>query len=303
MNRIYASLIVGLLFSSLVFAQQRSSNSSSLQLVLTNTATVLPNLSLALNGGTSLLSTRGNLVYGSIALGLGDVAELALVRNDGVINALGATQPDASWALKVKVLSEEENQPGVSFGIQSSLRWTPDDLYPQDLQVHNPWLYRHLLRESRYDYQITSAHVLVSHQILPFVALHASVGIQQIEYRNLWIFAVPVLDFSAPGQQEINAFHAPDVSRRLLPSGSLGLSILVTPKLGLLTEVQSLPTIYPNKSEVKLEANAGYAVSLAARYLFFQQFSLDVGAVLHTNRYTRNEAEMRIGLNTLLDFQ
>ena len=124
--------------SPLVVAQQPASNLLCSQLVLNSTAEVLPNLSLAVNGGTSLLSTHSGLFRGNIALGLGDVAEVSLARTEGVINALGATQPDLTWALKLKILSSGQDEPQVALRIQSSLRWISDQLSSQDIQAYSP---------------------------------------------------------------------------------------------------------------------------------------------------------------------
>lgn len=296
MNRLYASVIVGLLFSAVVLAQQPSSDPSSSHLVLVNTAEVLPNLTLTINGATSVLSSHSSLFHGNIALGLGDVAELALGKSDGIINALGAPRADVAWALKLKLFSKAQDQPQIALRIQSSVGWISDELWPQDIQTYSPALYRRGLYDSHYDLRLTSIQVLLSHQLFRNVGLHTGVGIEEIATRGLWIIVDP-----APFVG--NGLHAPDIAQELLLSGFLSLTVRLDSKFTLLTEIQSLPAVSPNIDLVKLNVDRAYVGSLAVRYSLLAPLALDGGIVVRTNPYTRNDVEMRLGLNTLLDLQ
>lgn len=143
---------------------------------------------------------------------------------------------------------------------------------------------------------MTSIQVILTHQLFRNIGLYTGVGIEEIEARDLWIIV-------APAPFVGNGSHAPDITQELLLSGFFSLSIPLDSRFILLSEIQSFPAVSPNIDLVKLNVNHAFIGSFAVRYSLLQPLALDGGIVIRTNPYTHNYVELRLGLNTLLDFQ
>jgi hypothetical protein len=292
MKRIKVIAIIAGLLSCYSFAQLPESNSFRSQLVLNHSAEVLPNLCLAMDVGKSMLPTRNNFFRANIAIGLSNVIELGLSNPEAFIDAFAATQPVWSWSLELKILSQQDDQPNIALRVQTSAGWTFDELIAGEIQAHSAMLYHAGLWNSHYDLDLTTAELLITHQLSRGIALHASFGVQEIQTRDLWIIVSPAPFIG-------NGFHASGVTQQLLLSGSLSLAIPLVPKVTLLSEVQSIPAVSPNIELVKLTVERAYFGSIAARYLLSQALGLEAGLLIQHNPYSRNNVQVRVGLNSL----
>ncbi|MBF8247763.1 MAG: hypothetical protein HW374_563 [Bacteroidetes bacterium] len=291
-----STLVVLLLFVAVPVALIGQERNQYSQLVLVNTAEVLPHMSFSANFGTSLYTTRNSFYRGFALFGLANVIELSLSREGTIANTFGILEPEFDWALKLKILTASEDQPAIALRIQSSLGWNSHKVWSTDIQSFSQALYQRGLWDSHYQVSLTTFQMLASHGLGNSFSIHSSVGIQEVQSRDLWIIVAPAPSIG-------NGSHVAYIRHEMLLSWSLGLTHEVASQLSLYAELQTVPALSPNIDDVKLNVNRGYLGSLAFRYLPLPAVAFDAGIVFHTSPNTTNYTEVRMGLNTILSIQ
>jgi hypothetical protein len=199
---------------------------------------------------------------------------------------------ELNWALKLKVLSATVDHPAIALRVQSSLGWGSHKVWSYDIESYSRNLLQRGLWATQYQVNLTAFQVLVSHKLTEALSLHTSVGVQEVQVRNLFITLNVPPDFIGS--------TARDIAIQELLCGSLGVMHEVDSQLSILFEVQSIPALWPNIGGVKIDANRGYVGSLAFRYLPLPVVGLDFGIVFHTAPNRTDYTEVRMGLSTVL---
>ncbi len=128
------------------------------------------------------------------------------------------------------------------------------------------------------------------------LTLHGGVGLQEAQYRGLWIFLDP-----PPG--DVNGYHAAEVERELLMQGFVGAELRVHSRLTLIGDVQSIPLFRPDIDLLELSVDRSYMSFLGVRYLLADAIRLDASLRYHTGVEGIRSTQVVIALNALLSLR
>ncbi|GEM_PF-6687675 len=120
------------------------------------TASVLEEIAIGLTIGNSFGQEDRRTFLGNVTLGIENVAELALNTGGLVGNVISATTRMSTWAVKVVILPEQEDQPAFAVGLRSSNDWDNSSFDGATLQQTSPDYYREGLRYLDYDWSLVS---------------------------------------------------------------------------------------------------------------------------------------------------
>lgn len=279
-------------------AQDETARSYPTRLLLNNIAEVGPGCSVNASLGTTVFNTRSDYFIGEFSIGIAGVSELGLTNTGLASNLLALRRPIGSWELTVRLLRSREHLPDISLAVRGPLKWNHDDLLPQDIQTEKPVLFEQGLRGVRYDFRITTASVLFSKPLSRSLRLHGEIGIQQAQWRDLWIFLDPI-----PPGIDPNGYHAPELEHELLVQGYVGSEWHLNSRFTVIGELQSLPHFKPDIQMLALSLRRSYIGTIGLRTLLVAPVTLDLSLRYHRGPDGLTSTQLAVGLNGLMSIR
>lgn len=138
-------------------------------------------LSLLIGGSFGLESKESFL--GSVAFGLGGYGDVEVSTASLLGSILSKTENFASIGLKVKVIGENENIPGISVLLKTNNDWYSS--LNEDIKNKKPELAEYGLIQVSYDARITHLIISMSKSLEENFRLHVNYGIGDLRYKNL----------------------------------------------------------------------------------------------------------------------
>ena len=260
----------------------------------TVSATVPQGYSLDFSGAYPLYSSRSYPVFGHITAGVSGVLQVSYSNDEVVSNMMGLVRPMNSWGLKLQVLSKREQLPSVALWVRSALGWQGDFLQSTDLWPKSPPTFDHL-SGTQYEFTSTSAGVALEPGISKALDVNVSLGLRELESRNLWIFVdpTPVGD---------NGYHAASGDRTLLLDGSANVVLHLLSRFAVIAEATTLPYFDVNVPALKLEVKRGYAGAFGGRYTLPIPLSVDGYVRWQSSINGLSDTQFRLGLSGQFSF-
>ena len=285
------SLAVALvfLFSLPLVAQVENERQYPSQFSLTESAEVLPNLTLFGRVSTGLFTRDLNMIQGQISLGIADFIELNVLNSEGAVDFYGDPQPIPQWGFKLRILESSDQLPSVSFLFRTSLDWKYQEFFDHHIAVRRPTFSSQGLNGTKHRIRLTSGTLVATQTLFSRVHLTGGFGIQEVQIRNLWIFIDP-----AP--YVTNGFHAPEIQRTLMLSGLFQAQIDLSSTTLIFLESQSAPMIEPNLTQLSLNYERGFLTSAGVRFIPLFPVSLDLMLNHSFMKIARTEFRMSLGI-------
>lgn len=260
----------------------------------TVSATVPQGYSLDFSGAYPLYSNRSYPIFGHITAGVSGVLQVSYSNDEVVSNMIGLIRPMNSWGLKLQVLSKREQLPSVALWARAALGWQGDFLQSTDLWPKSPPAFEHLAG-TQYEFTSTSAGVALEPGISEALDVNVSLGLRELESRNLWIF----IDPTPAGD---NGYHAAGGDRALLLDGSANVVLHLLPRFAVIAEATTLPYFDVNVPALRLELKRGYAGSFGGRYTLPIPLSVDGYVRWQSSINGLSDTQFRLGLSGQFSF-
>jgi hypothetical protein len=289
-------LIIAALLLQVVRGQEKSvAQGNPLETAFTTvSATVPQGYSLDFAVAYPPYSSRNYPVFGHISAGLSGVLQVSFSNDEVVSNMIGMIRPMNSWGLKLQVLSKREQLPSVALWVRSALGWQGDFLQSNDLWPKRPPPFEHL-GGTQYEFTSTSAGVALEPGISEALDVNVSLGVRELESRNLWIFIDPT-------PVGYNGYHAASGDRTLLLDGSANVVLHLLPRFAVIAEATTLPYFNVNAAALRLEVERAYAGAIGGGYTLPIPLSLDGYVRWQSTINGQSDTQFRLGLSGQLSF-
>jgi hypothetical protein len=239
-------------------------------------------------------SSRNYPAFGHISAGLSGVLQVSFGNDEVVSNMIGMIRPMNSWGLKLQVLSRREQLPSVALWVRSALGWQGDFLQSSDLWPKSPPPFEHL-GGTQYEFTSTSAGVALEPGISEALDVNVSLGVRELESKNLWIFIEPT-------PMGDNGYHAASGDRTLLLDGSANVVLHALPHFAVIAEATTLPYFNVNVAALQLEVERAYAGAIGGRYTLPIPLSVDGYVRWQSTINGQSDTQFRLGLSGQFSF-
>lgn len=191
------------------------------------TADVQNSLDLALLVGGSFGLENSDGFLGSVSFGLGGYGDIEVSTASLLGSVFSKTENFASIALKIKIIGERENIPGIAVTLRTNNDWYQSSNF--DLKEKKPELAQFGLRSLTYDTRITHLIISFSKKMNDFSRVHLGFGIGDLRYRNLKSYFVDSF-FIDQSEKMKNTFY-----------GAIGFDFQLSEITYLIAEAQTIP--------------------------------------------------------------
>ncbi len=220
----------------------------------------------------------------------------AEIGNEGVIRHVDYSMPNQySGALKIKILSENENNASLALEFRSALAWNTESIDQTRGRVIPDFILPNTFDGARYQYRYTTTDIIITNTTSSGVLFNGGIGFQEIQTRNSSISA-RLWDSSVVG-------HSFDgIQHNTITFGFVGIAIPLFSRVLLLAELKSVPIITPS-NDLALIVDRGYCGSTGIRYQLNRFISLDGFARSTILAAGKSESEFVISFNAAINKQ
>lgn len=285
------SIVLAFVFlvSSPLFAQSQNERQYPSQFSNTESADILPNLTLFGRVTTGLFTSDISPVEGQISFGIADFIELNVLNSASAVNFYGDAQLIPQWGFKLRLLEASEKGPGVAFLFRTSFDWRPQTFWQQDIARKRSAFYQQGLNGTRHSLRLTSGTLIATQTLFSRLHLTGGLGVQEVQVRDLWIFIDP-----APYAS--NGYHASEIQHNLMVSGLVQAQIDVSNNVLAFFEAQAVPMIEPNLQRLSLTYKREYLTSAGVRFVPLFPVSMDVMISHSFMELQQTEFRMSLGI-------
>jgi hypothetical protein len=291
-NILLTSLVI--FIPAFLYGQTSDTSNDISRMTLTNTAEVFPGTTIGFQAGTSAFTSNSDIYRIRGIVGIGGLVEFDFSNVGAVQTMVYRIQHQASWGIKVKLLSEQDQIPAVAFTMRSAVETQSEWYYLDVLQNFRPDLYQHGIAIARYEYSFSNLQLVVTKRLYSGFLANIGLGATDVQLKNVDFWA------QAPNYNYPNILSQDNVKHNFTFQGFVSVLYPVSPKLAILAEAESIPFINANKTATLLLVDRAYHGSLGLRYNLNGAFSLD-GTYYEVTNFSGNAStEFRIGLNMFL---
>jgi hypothetical protein len=290
MKSTFAALSSILISAAVCFSQQEGFPA---RFEASQTASVIPNLSFYVSGGTSLMSQGNRVFRGDARLGIADAIELGISRREESVDFLGKPRLNTRLELKLRILESTETQPSVALAFNTSLGMDRQELWEQDIDRIHPAYAAQGLNGTRFDYSLSTAQVIVTQPVFADITTSVGFGVQEFQYTGVWVFIDP-----AP--HVTNGYVMQETQRELLFTGFVQACVSITQNATVFAESRSMPATRPLLDRADIAFDRVYLTSAGIRYFPVPSFALDAMISYRSPFLGIGATEARINLSTYL---
>jgi len=279
-----------------IFAQTNDStsvNPLTNRAIYSSPATILPYFSIGLDGSTMPYGTVTPEYRGSLFINIQDVGELSLNNEEFIGDYKGQLlRSPLMTKIKLKLLSETQQLPAISFSFQTMLSW---DHEGGNNFADRPDLVAQGLEEFRYDCSIYTGTFTLSKELTQGFIASLGYGIKNIQITNIVMFTATSI------QWDWNRYdNPPGITQNIISYGFANAQYDLNSRWAIVGEIQNYPSLTPDLKNKNIQINQSYLMALGGRLSFAQGMCLDIFArnIMPYNR--SNSFDIIAGLSLAL---
>jgi len=258
------------------------------RLFLTPCGKVLPSMEVNLTlGGAYGTMNRGEYL-GIAAVGLGNVAELEISTWRLVSNFLSGTLALGTTSLKISLLKETDNTPGMALTFRSNPSWAKMETSGQDLSSE---ISAEVTKVS-FETHFAGLYLTVSKQLFTGTAFNAGLSLTDMRTRSGSAIMITAPMFNEFPDQQVN-----------LLGGYIGFSRLVNSRTTVMGELSTIPRFSYDPEINDLSIDQVALIIAGFRFYFSPNLSTDAGVKYRTDYAGIADAEISVGLNAGFNLQ
>jgi len=276
-------IIIGMfLLSSLLSAQFISP-----RFPINSTAEILPNISSGVHAFFSPYTPSRNQFNISAFIGISGKVQFEL-SNEGLTRDLfDDVERQLTWGCKVKILSENGEQPTVALNFRSALEW---NWGRKEIEANGKsYLYHNTLSQISYENRFMSAGVIITQEFNKNILLNGGFGLHELQTRNVFFGRTATDTLYSLPMRSLRLDH------HLLIYGFFSSLISVSSYIALIGEINAIPIIQPNADLSALEVDRIYVCSIGARSIYLKPLAIDATVVFMSNIAGHTTMEIRVG--------
>lgn len=293
-----------LLFSINLTAQDTLNESNSLMLPFKfnhdagrlfsiPTSDVYRSLDLSLIVGGSFGFEKVQGILGSLGLGLGGYGDL-LISSEALLGSIfDKDQYFSSIGMKIKILNETDDIPGLAAGIKTNGGWNSVRSGSDKIIAAGNELYENGLRTVDYDSRMTSIFLVLSRRVVPDVKLHAGIYYSDLRYKNVFVLYNEGASFNADEKEQ----------KKNLFTFFGGIDYTLNERTIFMLEVQSFPYMVVDHRNGYLSPKKRIVGVAGLRFFITDWLLIDSGIRYQDNYKGLADAELKIGLNGMWNLE
>jgi hypothetical protein len=226
-------------------------------------------------------------VLGTLGLGLGGYGDIEIGSESLLGSMFSSSENFTNIGIKVKILTESENIPGVAIGIKANNSWNSSRNDGDFIRTSESGLYDAGLRTADYDSRMTSVYAVIGKMVVPGLTLQAGIDFADLRYKNVYVVFNEGNSTYMQNEQEreavINFFG--------------GFEYHLNNRTILMFELQSYPYLKVSTTDGLIKASRRIVTVAGFRFFISKWLLLDTGVRYQDNYSGLAETEIRIGLN------
>lgn len=226
-------------------------------------------------------------VLGTLGLGLGGYGDIEIGSESLLGSMFSSSENFTNIGIKVKILTESENIPGVAIGIKANNSWNSSRNDGDFIRTSESGLYDAGLRTADYDSRMTSVYAVIGKMVVPGLTLQAGIDFADLRYKNVYVVFNEGNSTYMQNEQEreavINFFG--------------GFEYHLNNRTILMFELQSYPYLKVSTTDGLIKASRRIVTVAGFRFFISKWLLLDTGVRYQDNYIGLAETEIRIGLN------
>lgn len=226
-------------------------------------------------------------VLGTLGLGLGGYGDIEIGSESLLGSMFSSSENFTNIGIKVKILTESENIPGVAIGIKANNSWNSSRNDGDFIRSSESGLYDSGLRTADYKSRMTSVYAVIGKMVIPGLTLQAGIDFADLRYKNVYVVFNEGNSTYIQNEQEreavINFFG--------------GLEYHLNNRTILMFELQSYPFLKVSTTDGLIKASRRIVTVVGFRFFISKWLLLDTGVRYQDNYSGLAETEIRIGLN------
>jgi hypothetical protein len=226
-------------------------------------------------------------VLGTLGLGLGGYGDIEIGSESLLGSMFSSSENFTNIGIKVKILTESENIPGVAIGIKANNSWNSSRNDGDFIRTSESGLYDAGLRTADYDSRMTSVYAVIGKMVVPGLTLQAGIDFTDLRYKNVYVVFNEGNSTYMQNEQEreavINFFG--------------GFEYHLNNRTILMFELQSYPYLKVSTTDGLIKASRRIVTVAGFRFFISKWLLLDTGVRYQDNYSGLAETEIRIGLN------
>lgn len=226
-------------------------------------------------------------VLGTLGLGLGGYGDIEIGSESLLGSMFSSSENFTNIGIKVKILTESENIPGVAIGIKANNSWNSSRNDGDFIRSSESGLYNAGLRTADYESRMTSVYAVIGKMVIPGLTLQAGIDFADLRYKNVYVVFNEGNSTYIQNKQEreavINFFG--------------GLEYHLNNRTILMFELQSYPFLKVSTTDGLIKASRRIVTVVGFRFFISKWLLLDTGVRYQDNYSGLAETEIRIGLN------
>lgn len=237
--------------------------------------------------GSSFGFADNTVVLGTLGLGLGGYGDIEIGSESLLGSMFSSSENFTNIGIKVKILTESENIPGVAIGIKANNSWNSSRNDGDFIRSSESGLYNAGLRTADYESRMTSVYAVIGKMVIPGLTLQAGIDFADLRYKNVYVVFNEGNSTYIQNEQEreavINFFG--------------GLEYHLNNRTILMFELQSYPFLKVSTTDGLIKASRRIVTVVGFRFFISKWLLLDTGVRYQDNYSGLAETEIRIGLN------
>lgn len=237
--------------------------------------------------GSSFGFADNTVVLGTLGLGLGGYGDIEIGSESLLGSMFSSSENFTNIGIKVKILTESENIPGVAIGIKANNSWNSSRNDGDFIRSSESGLYNAGLRTADYESRMTSVYAVIGKMVIPAITLQAGIDFADLRYKNVYVVFNEGNSTYIQNEQEreavINFFG--------------GLEYHLNNRTILMFELQSYPFLKVSTTDGLIKASRRIVTVVGFRFFISKWLLLDTGVRYQDNYSGLAETEIRIGLN------
>lgn len=258
------------------------------------TAVVLPHLSLFVAGETGVMNSGLRVFRGNARIGLAGAFELGISQQDESIDFLGQPHLRINVHAKLRLLEGSRSLPAVALSYRTAFGWEKQILWHQNLQHTRPDFVLRGLNGARFENQLSTLELIVTQPLGLGASVSVGAGLQEFQYRGVWVFMDP-----AP--YATNGLVAWEQQQRLLLTGFVHAYVPITNAVNLVAQAQTLPATSPVLNQAAIQIDRVYVAALGVRYVPLNLFAVDATIVYNSAYLGISNTEARLGVSAFIN--
>ncbi len=226
-------------------------------------------------------------VLGTLGLGLGGYGDIEIGSESLLGSMFSSSENFTNIGIKVKILTESENIPGVAIGIKANNSWNSSRNDGDFIRTSESGLYDAGLRTADYDSRMTSVYAVIGKMVVSGLTLQAGIDFADLRYKNVYVVFNEGNSTYMQNEQEreavINFFG--------------GFEYHLNNRTILMFELQSYPYLKVSTTDGLIKASRRIVTVAGFRFFISKWLLLDTGVRYQDNYSGLAETEIRIGLN------